>query len=34
MVAAETEKKNVDGGSGGGFIEVEKLERRHESARS
>jgi hypothetical protein len=32
-VAAEVEKKNADGGSGGGFIEAEKVERRQESAR-
>jgi hypothetical protein len=30
---AEMEKKNTDGGSGGGFIEAEKVERRQESAR-
>jgi hypothetical protein len=33
MVAAEMEKKNADGGSGDGFIEAEKVERRQESAR-
>jgi hypothetical protein len=32
-VAVEMEKKNVDGGSGGDFIEAEKIERRQESAR-
>jgi hypothetical protein len=32
-VAAEVEKKNANGGSGGGFIEAEKVERRQESAR-
>jgi hypothetical protein len=31
---AKSEKKNVGGGSGDGFIEVEKLKRRQESVRS
>jgi hypothetical protein len=32
-VAAEMEKKNADGGSGGSFIGAEKVERRQENAR-
>jgi hypothetical protein len=32
-VVAEMEKKNADGGSGGGFIEAKKVERRQKRAR-
>jgi hypothetical protein len=32
-VAAEMEKQNADGGSGGSFIGTEKVERRQESVR-